>query len=73
MLILTCFVGCRLQITSFPPFFLASNGRVPAGTICSVVPRQRERSAFLEKKKDRDDNLVQLGESFQCIADAEIR
>jgi len=35
-------------MTSFPPFFFASRGSFPAGTICKVLPRQRERSAFLE-------------------------
>lgn len=46
--VLTCLVCCRLHTTSFPWFFLALSGREPAGTICRVVPRQRERSDLLE-------------------------
>ena len=34
-------------MTSFPWFFLASRGRVPAGTIWRVEPRHSDRSAFL--------------------------
>lgn len=47
--ILTCFVGCRLQITSFPPYLAVSNGRLPLGIICNVVPRHILKSATLEK------------------------
>lgn len=45
---LTCFVGCKLQITNFPLFFLALRGSEAAGNICKEVPRQRERSALLQ-------------------------
>ena len=45
---LTYCVGCRLQMTSFPLFFLTFNGIFPDGSICSVVPRHSERSDCVE-------------------------
>lgn len=42
----SCLVFCKLTVTSFAPFFLATNGRSPTGLICRVVPRQRTRSAW---------------------------
>ena len=45
---LTYLVGCRLQMTSFPLLRFVSRGKVPLGTICSVVPKHIERSALLQ-------------------------
>lgn len=45
---LSYFVGCKLQITNFPPCFLFFNGSAPLGLICNVVPSVMLRSAKLE-------------------------
>lgn len=46
---LTYLVGCKLHKINFPPsFFFAKRGSLPAGTICSVVPRHIETSDNLE-------------------------
>lgn len=46
---LTCLVGCRLQMTSFPPYFAVSSGKFPLGMICKVVPKHILRSAILKE------------------------
>lgn len=46
-MILTCLVGCRLTITTFPPLRFVSSGRSPLGLICKDVPRVSARSARL--------------------------
>lgn len=52
--LLTCFVGCRLQMTSFPPYFIVSKGKLPLGMICSVVPKHILKSAILKWKQSLD-------------------
>lgn len=47
--VLTCFVGCKLTITTFPPNFLHLKGKLPLGTICKVVPRHILISAKLKE------------------------
>lgn len=56
IVILTCFVGCKLQITNFPPYLTVSIGRFPLGTIWSVVPKHILRSAMLQSKFTIWDN-----------------
>lgn len=46
---LTYLVGWRLHTIIWPLFFLARRGSLPAGRICKVVPRHRDRSACLLK------------------------
>lgn len=48
----TCFVGCKLTMTSLPPCFLVANGKLPLGTICSVVPKHIFKSATLKQNQD---------------------
>lgn len=45
---LSYFVGCKLQITNFPPCLLFFDGSAPLGFICNVVPRVMFRSAKLQ-------------------------
>lgn len=44
---LTCFVGCRLTMATFPPLRLVRSGRSPLGLICKEVPSVSARSARL--------------------------
>lgn len=44
---LTCLVGCRLTMASFPPLRLVMRGRSPLGLICMDVPSVSARSACL--------------------------
>lgn len=46
---LTCLVFCKLTMTSFPPFFLVINGRLPLGSICREVPRHMDKSDCLSR------------------------
>lgn len=50
-IILTCFVGCKLQMTSFPPCLRFLRGKFPLGTICKVVPNVIFKSAILIMKE----------------------
>lgn len=46
-------VGWRLQMTSLPLFcFLANRGSLPAGSICSVVPKHMLKSDCLQQEKN---------------------
>lgn len=64
---LTCLVGCRLTITTFPPLRFVRSGRSPLGLICMDVPRVSARSAFLQSQQMEIKNFFfKKGRNRKC-------
>ena len=51
-------------MTTLPLFFLAISGSFPAGSICSVVPRHRDKSARLQHN-DKYYSYVEIDASIE--------